>query len=188
VSLTIAIGSANAAKVSAVRRAVRRAWPDAHLVPLAVASGVPEMPFGEAEGQRGALHRARAALEAADADLAIGMEGAVDERADAEGASALYLTNWVAVVAKDGRHSLAQGGSFPLPGTIARELRAGAELGPVMDRISGQRDSKQHLGAAGILTRGLVPRSLTFYVGVGLALAPFLRPDLYSPDVSESTL
>ncbi len=174
-SVIVAIGSTNRAKVEAARHAVLAAWPRAQLVPLAVGSGVSEMPMTDAEGQRGALARALAARLAADADYGLGMEGAVND-----GPGGMMLTNWVVAVARDGRTSLASGGSLTLPEVIAREIRAGGELGPIMGRIIGQEHTKQGEGAAGYLTRGVVPRVLTFQVGVGLALAPFLRPELYS--------
>jgi inosine/xanthosine triphosphatase len=170
----VAIGSTNPAKVEAARRAILAAWPGARLVPLDVGSGVSEMPLTDAEGRRGALARARAARIAADADLGLGLEGAVND-----GPEGMMLTNWVAAVARDGRTSLASGGSLRLPEVIALEIRAGGELGPIMDRITGREHTKQQEGAAGYLTRGVIPRVLTFQVGVGLALAPFLRPELY---------
>lgn len=135
------------------------------------------MPMSDDEGKRGALERARSAREMTQADLGIGMEGAVSEQPEG-----LYLTNWVAVVDREGRASLAQGGSFPLPERIAREIRAGAELGPIIDRYSGEANSKQNQGAAGFLTQGVVPRAMTFYVGVGLALAPWLSWAMYQDD------
>ncbi len=179
--MIIAIGSTNRAKIRAVRSAVEAVWPDAELAAVAAPSGVSEMPMSAAEGQRGAIERARQALAMTPgAALGIGMEGAAQE----DGGT-LYLTNWVAVVDPEGRQSLANGGSLPLPEQIARELRAGGELGPIMDRLTRERDTKHGLGAAGILTRGLVPRDLTFRVGVGLALARFLRPDLYDDAQAE---
>lgn len=172
----IAVGTTNRAKLAAVESAVRDIWPEAEIVAVAAPSGVSEMPMTADEGRYGARQRACAALEMTPtATLGIGMEGAAQEEP-----GGLYLTNWVAVVDRSGRWSLANGGSLPLPERIAQELRAGGELGPIMDRLTGDHDTKQGLGAAGYLTRGVVPRSLTFHVGVGLALAPFLRPDLYA--------
>jgi len=179
--MIIAIGSTNRAKVKAVRTAVEGVWPDAELVPVDVPSGVRAMPMSADEGRRGAIERARCALVLAPAaDLAIGLEGAAQEED-----GTLYLMNWVAVLDRSGKQSLANGGSMPLPKAIASELRAGGELGPIMDRLTGEQDTKHSLGAAGILTRGIVPRDLTFRVGVGLALAPFLRPDLYDETGAE---
>jgi len=127
------------------------------------------------EGTRGALLRARRAREALDADLGVGLEGAAHDTPEA-----MYLTNWVAIVDRNGRSSLANGGRLPLPSAMARELRTGAELGPIIDRYSGQADSKRHDGAAGYLTMGLVPRDQAFRIAVAFALAPFLRPELYA--------
>ncbi|MGI6368495.1 MAG: inosine/xanthosine triphosphatase [Anaerolineae bacterium] len=176
----VAVGSTNLAKVEAVRRALSAAWPDARIVPVAVSSGVAEMPMSDEEGRRGARERALAARRALDADLGIGLEGAVSD-----GPAGMVLNNWVTVVARDGRMGHATAGSVQLPEMIARELRRGAELGPLMDRITGLSDTKEHDGAAGYLTRGIVPRALTFQVGVGLALAPFLRPELYGTEATE---
>ncbi len=172
--VTIAIGSTNPAKVEAARWAVEQVWPSALTRALAVESGVDEMPRSDAEGRQGALQRARVAREQADADYGVGMEGAVHQD---EGC--LYVTNWAAVVHRDGRQGLACGGRFPLPQAIADEVGAGAELGPVIDRYTQQENTKHNEGAAGFLTQGLVPRVLPFQIAVGLALAPFLRPELY---------
>ncbi len=170
----IAVGSTNPVKIEAVRWAVEQAWPGARLLALEVDSGVGAMPHSDAEGKRGALQRARLARQRADADYGLGLEGAVDED---EGC--LYVVNWAAVVHRDGRQALGGGGRLPLPEVIARQIRQGAELGPLMDRYTGQEHTKRAGGAAGFLTRGLVPRVLCFQVAVAMALAPFLQPELY---------
>jgi inosine/xanthosine triphosphatase len=171
----VAVGSTNPVKVAAVRWAVAAAWPRAEVVGLAVASGVPEMPCTDEQGRRGALIRAQAALAAGAADLALGLEGAVCELADG-----MYVANWVAAVARDGRTSVTHGGRLRLPECVAAEVRRGIELGLVIDRLSGSANSKQHLGAAGFLTAGLVPREQAFALAVAFALTPFLRPELYA--------
>jgi len=172
---TIAIGSTNDAKVRAVRWAASRVWPGVTYHPVEVPSGVSEMPMSDEEGARGALTRAQRARQTVDADLGVGLEGSV-----VDGSHGMYLTGWVAVVDRRGRTGLASGARIPLPEIIARRLRAGEELGPVIDALSGRQDSKQHEGAAGYLTRGLLPRHLAFGVAVLCALAPFLREDLYA--------
>jgi inosine/xanthosine triphosphatase len=170
----IAVGSTNPTKVGAVRRMVAQAWPQAEVVALAVASGVGEMPGSDAEGRAGARERANAAQRASGADLAIGLEGAVQD-----GPEGMVICNWAAVIARDGRESVANGGRLLLPPCIAREIRQGRELGPIMDRYTGEANSKQHQGAAGFLTRGLITREQAFELAVAFALAPFLHPELY---------
>ena len=172
--ITIAIGSNNPVKVRAVRRTASAVWPGARFVALSVDSGVGPMPTSDEEGAGGALRRAQRARELAGADIGIGLEGAVQDTR-----TGMYLTNWVAIVDGSGRTSVASGGWLPLPECIAHELRDGAELGPIIDGYSGIANSKQHQGAAGYLTCGLVPRELSFEIAVAYALAPFLNPELY---------
>jgi len=172
--MIIAVGSTNPAKVDAVRQAVELVWPACKLLPVAAPSGDSEMPMTDGEGRQGALNRARNALASTGADLAIGMEGAAQD-----GPDGMMLDNWVAVVDQEGRSSVASGGRLPLPACVADALRSGEELGPLMDRITGTPHSKQLLGASGYLSRGIAPRSLVFRIGVGLALSPFLCPELY---------
>ena len=76
---------------------------------------------------------------------------------------------------------MGNGGWLPLPANVTSELRAGAELGLIIDRLSGQENSKQHQGAAGFFTQGIVARQDAFRIGVAFALAPFLRRALYCP-------
>ena len=67
--IRIAVGTLRAAKLDAVRSALDRLerfpWPPEgrpEVVPVAVASGVPEMPMSESEGVAGARNRARSSV------------------------------------------------------------------------------------------------------------------------------
>jgi len=171
-SLTIAVGSTNPAKSSAVRALCERAFPGCTLVALEVPSGVPEQPIGAAQTAQGARNRAHAALTSVEgAQLGFGLEGGVDE----EG----HLINCVAVVHADGRRNQAWGVRFPLPPAVAARALKGEELGPVMDELSGLSESKKKLGAVGILTNGLFTRADMWQGPVACALMPFLHPELY---------
>ena len=174
--MVIAVGSTNPAKTSAVRAVCERAFPGCTVVAREAPSGVREQPLGAEETARGARARAVAALSTAlstHAALGIGLEGGVDEQG--------CLINAVAVVGADGRANLAWGVRFPLPPGVARRVLAGEELGPVMDALSGIEQSKQKLGAVGILTNGLLTRSEMWQGPLACALAPFLHPELYPP-------
>jgi len=132
------------------------------------------MPANAPDGKRGALQRARQALSQANAHLGVGLEGALQE--EPEG---LYIANWAAVVDRKGHYAIGNGGMVLLPTCIAQAIREGAELGPLIDVYSGEANSKEHLGAAGYLTMGIVSRVEAFRIAVAFALAPFLRPELY---------
>jgi len=66
-----------------------------------------------------------------------------------------------------------------LPPQVAARLRAGEELGPVMDALSGEHNIKQKAGTVGFLTGGLLSRADVWQMGLTLAMAPFLNADLF---------
>jgi inosine/xanthosine triphosphatase len=172
--MKIAVGSSNPVNIDAVRAIVGRVWPQAQVEGIAVASGVSAMPMNDDECIRGALARAASARAAIDADLSAGLEGGVHPTG-----YGLFLIGWVAIVDRNGRKSLASATRIPLPEELARMVRAGRELGPLMDEITGRHATKQAEGAVGILTKCLVTRQESFEAAVAYALAPWLNPELY---------
>ena len=169
-----AVGSTNPAKLEAVHRALARLAPGCVVEAVPVSSGVSVQPFGDGETRAGALARARTALRQSGADIAFGLEGGVIFE---DGVP--WLVSWVAAIDRDGRTGEASGLRVRLPRTAAQRLRAGAELGDVIDELFDVRLSKQQAGAIGLLTEGFVSRTDAFADLVAMACAPFLRKDLY---------
>jgi len=162
--MEIAVGSGNPVKLAATERAARPLGASVRAV--AVESGVPEQPRGREQTIAGAENRARAALDGAD--LGVGIEGGVEE---CDGGLALIM--WAA--ATDGTR-LARGGgpTLALPASIADRVRAGEELGPVMDDVLGEEGVARDQGAAGALTAGAIDRESALAHAVAGALAPWL--------------
>lgn len=155
--MKIAVGTENKAKVGAVEAIVREYYPDAQLENLEVASDVSVQPFSNEETRQGAINRARNTLLKTNADLAFGLEGGVDE---IDGV--MYCCNWGAVAMKDGTVISSSGAQFALPEVIAKELRMGKELGPVMDDYTNTENIRHHQGAIGIFTNDLIDRKQMF--------------------------
>lgn len=139
------------------------------------------MPVGAAVRQ-GAEYRARAALERG-ADFGVGAEGGVEFQGE-DG----YLFNWCAIAAPDGRLFAAPSAKVLLPPAWSAAVRAGAELGPLVQVHTGQRDVNAHGGAIGVLTRGHLERSAFFEQALYCALAPFLVPELYCADKPQQVM
>ena len=169
-----AVGSTNPAKLEAVHRALARLAPGCLVEGVEVASGVRAQPFGDEETRAGARARARLALARSAADMAFGLEGGVIFEGDAP-----WLVSWVAAVDRTGRVGEASGLRMRLPTSAVDRLRAGDELGDIIDALFDTRLSKQQAGAIGLLTEGFVSRTDAFADLVAMACAPFLRPDLY---------
>jgi inosine/xanthosine triphosphatase len=172
---SIAVGSTNPVKLGAARAVLGPLTPAATIESIAVASNVPDQPFGDEETIRGAVARAVAAREALHADLGIGIEGGVVEQSD----GTMRTCAWAAIVDARGRTGVGGSLAMPLPGEVASMIRDGIELGVAMDQFIGARGTKHGRGAVGILTAGLVDRQRAYEVLVTYALAPFLTPELY---------
>jgi len=172
--MKIAVGTKNPVKVRAVKRIAGRMWAHAEVLSVDVPSSVSEQPMSDEEAIEGARNRARLALEKTGADLGIGLEGC-----SVETRYGMFLTGWVVAVDKKGRTGIGCGGRMLLPDKVASEVRRGKELGPVMDALVGDHNTKQKEGAVGILTRGLIVREEAFHVPLIYALARFYNEEWY---------
>jgi non-canonical (house-cleaning) NTP pyrophosphatase len=90
-------------------------------------------------------------------DIGIGLEGGVEESS-----LGLLLCNWGALASKNTEPIIAGGARFLLPTEIAERLRAGGELGPIMDDFAKKENVRKNEGAVGIFTNGLINRSEMF--------------------------
>ncbi|PLR83826.1 MULTISPECIES: DUF84 family protein [Bacillus] len=153
--MKVIIGSKNPAKVSAVQQAFANF--QAKVISTDVPSGVREQPFSDDETIEGAVNRAILALETGECDIGIGLEGGVQESS-----SGLLLCNWGAFVQQEKPPIIAGGARFVLPEEISQRLRAGEELGPVMDDYAKKTNVRKNAGAVGIFTSGLVDRAAMF--------------------------
>lgn len=177
-SSRIAVGSANPVKIDAVAEVVRQYDGTAVVAGVAVPSRVRDQPWGDEETIRGARERARAAREAMDADVGVGIEGGVVEVGD----GAMRTCAWAAVALRDGREFVGGSLAMPLPPAVARLVREGAELGHAMDQLTGGRDTKLGAGAVGILTNGLIDRRRAYEIIVTYAFAPIIADGFWQSD------
>ncbi|MCQ6278404.1 DUF84 family protein [Bacillus sp. EB600] len=149
--MKIIIGSKNPAKNQAVKNAFRDG--NCEFISLDIPSGVNEQPFSDEETINGARNRAVNALLQGSGDIAIGLEGGVQETSEG-----LLLCNWGALASKDLEPIIAGGARLLLPEQISIRLRAGEELGPVMDDYAKMQNVRKHEGAIGIFTNGVINR------------------------------
>jgi|SRR5690348_5091555 inosine/xanthosine triphosphatase len=170
----VGVGSKNPVKLAAVKAVLERITPEARVESVSVPSTVRDQPFGDDETIRGALARAHGARKAAGAELGIGIEGGVVDVNDT-----MRTCAWAAVVDGGGREGVGGSLAMPLPQSVARLVRSGMELGDAMDRLTGERNTKQRQGAVGILTAGLVDRQAAYEIILTYALARFLTPELW---------
>ena len=173
--MIVVVASENPAKLKAVQQAFEAAF--GHQVEtrgLSVDSGVPEQPLSDEETFQGALNRARNARSALPgADYWVGIEGGIEDTP-----KGMDAFGWVCICARQ-RESQARSASFPLPPTVVRRIKAGDELGPVMDELFHKKESKKKGGAVGLLTNGLITRDALYAQPLIMALIPFMQPKLW---------
>jgi inosine/xanthosine triphosphatase len=187
--MIVALGSARAAKIMAVRAACARIaerdarWARAEVVSRSVETSAPRMPLTEMQSMRGARERAealRALLtgEGQRADFYLGLEGGFHS-VTFDGRRHTFLQGWA--YATDGaRGFFGAAPAVTVPAGIAgRVEQTGRELGEVIDEVAGERDVRSRQGAWGVLSRGLLTRAMSFETALLAALAPFYNTGIY---------
>jgi len=174
----VVVGSTNPVKIAATTAVLCRIYgDDVGVEPVAVESGVSHQPWGNEEAQRGALNRARAAQRLTGATLGVGFEGGL-----LEVMGRVFTCAWCAVVTHDGLVGIAGGENVLLPPSVVADVRAGTELGPAMDGLTGLHNTKQGGGAIGALTGGWLDRQAAYEHLLTMALARLLTPAYYTRD------
>ncbi len=178
--ITIAVGSCNPVKIAAARAVWSLLADEIVVRAVEVPSGVSLQPWGDEEMLRGARRRAREAQQRWGTMWGVGFEGGV-----LEVAGQLFTGAWCVVRRADGLEGIGGGASVLIPPAAVDALRAGAELGPTMDALTGERNTKHHAGAIGILTAGLLDRQRAYEHILKLALARFRQPQYYEITAQE---
>jgi inosine/xanthosine triphosphatase len=179
----IVVGSTNPVKISAAHEGFQRMFVDerCEVRGISAPSGVSDQPMTDAETLQGAMNRARnVSALAPDADLVVGIEGGLEER---EGEMEAFA--WIVVRSRDGRVGKGRTGTFFLPAKVAALIREGKELGEADDIVFGMKNSKQEQGASGILTGGVIDRTMYYTQAMILALIPFRNGELYPAPAAE---
>ena len=78
-----------------------------------------------------------------------------------------------------GRISFGTSPHFELPESIVKHLLNGVELGNVMDKITGEYNTKQKRGAIGFFTKNIIDRKNLYVQSLVVALVPFINENLY---------
>lgn len=149
--MKIIVGSTNLTKI----KAVESIFPDNEIISLDVPSNVSIQPFSDAETMDGAINRAKQCVT--DNAIGIGLEGGVMYIGNQ-----LYLCNWGALVTPERKVYTASGARIPLPEEIATQLKAGFELGDLMDIYAEKQGVRNKEGAVGVFTNDQVTRSDMF--------------------------
>jgi inosine/xanthosine triphosphatase len=169
----INIASTNPVKINATKRAFEHYFENLEINSIETDSGVSAHPISAEETMQGAKTRAQNAFN--NCDYSIGIEAGMIRYPTESG---YIMTANVAIY--DGKNFFV--GACPLlelPKNITQQIVDGGELGPIMDQLHGQKDTKKGVGTVGILTKGVLTREEAIKQGVLMALCPIINKDLY---------
>lgn len=151
--MNIIVGSQNPAK----RKAVQAVFPEYQIDMADVPSLVSKQPFSDQETRKGAINRAHNCAKINAGSVGIGLEGGVMYVENQ-----LYLCNWGALITKEKTVYTASGARIALPPDIRDRLKAGSELGDIMDEYADKQEVRKNEGAIGIFTNAYISRKVMF--------------------------
>ena len=168
--MNIAVATENPVKIRAVEQVLAEVFENEGMTIQQVALDLelPEQPMGDAIAA-GALARARAALQQADADFGIGIEAGLVQ---IPGTSRWLSVQMCAIVDGSGQTSMGMGPGYELPTPILEAVLAGELLRDAFERLLAVNDPERR-GAVYFLSNGVIDRMDLTIQAVRMALIPW---------------
>jgi len=182
----VVVASTNPVKIQAVRNGFQAMFPDKawDFEGVSVSSNVSHQPLTNSETEKGAMSRVKNAKGARpDADFWVGIEGGTSDlpagRQACQNKQDMEAFAWVVIESKGGLVGKGKTGTFILPPKVAELIKKGKELGEADDIVFGQSNSKQKMGAVGLLTNNVIDRTAYYTHAVILALIRFKNANYF---------
>ena len=176
--MKILVGSKNPVKIEAVKEAFSKYFEEPEIIGISADSKVSAQPVN-GETFEGAKNRATELKQLNSennlgAKFFVGIEGGIAE----------FFNKWFAlglmcIIDEEGKTGFGTSPLFELPSSVTKELLNGTELGEVMDKLTGDHNTKQKSGAIGYFTNGVMDRKSLYVPGLITALIPFLHKDFF---------
>jgi len=174
--MKVAIGTKNPAKISAVEQAFKKVWPDIQFefIGVEVISRVSDQPMTDEESIKGAINRAKAALEEEQADFGVGLEGGLQRIG-----TQWFDCGWIVILDKKEHLGIGSSIKMEVPPKMMKYIDEGIELGKVVDIVFNVKNAKHSNGHFGLMTANAITRVEGYRDGVISALVPFINPDVF---------
>ncbi|AAL64451.1 inosine/xanthosine triphosphatase [Pyrobaculum aerophilum] len=168
--MIVAVGTKNPNKIRAVEDAYRLFGIPARIVPAPRPLTTPPQPVGLEAVLKGAVERAKAALQAVEkAEHGVGIEAGVVE------AGGVHLDITIAaIVDAGGRTTIGFGPAFQIPPPFLSQVLSGVEMGAVAEQYFKRPSIGYREGLIGVLTKRRVTRYHLNLAAVAMALTPRL--------------
>lgn len=174
--MIIAVGSTNPTKIQPVVEIFSHHYKNCKVKGVSVASGIADQPMDIDEMYKGALNRAKNALQKVKgAQYGVGIEGGLHKHS-----FGWFEHSIVVIINKKGQIGIGASGGLVLPEIIMESIHNGKNLEEAIDSHFKTNKVGEGIGMFGIMTKGIVTRSEGVKHGVAFALARFLHEDVYN--------
>jgi inosine/xanthosine triphosphatase len=179
--LRVLVGSENPVKIEATKEAFSKFFENVEVIGIKVKSKVSAQPINS-ETFEGAKNRALELKKINEkrnlkAKFFVGIEGGIVNIY-----SKWFALGVMCIIDDKGRVGYGTSPLFELPEQITKHLLNGVELGDIVDKLTGKKDTKKKGGAIGFFTKGIMDRKDLYVDGLIVALVPFLNEDLFFKD------
>ena len=176
---TVAIGSANPAKVKGTELAFSRFFGEVEVKVVDTTALVKIQPMSLDETVSGARKRAELALEAGRGDFGVGVEAGIMQLGE-EGEGQRLNLQVAAVLDAAGRLSFGCSSGFPLPSDLVDRMQSeGLELDRYAADLTGAKKVREEDGIIYHLSKGRLSRVEMTEQCVSMALLPWVNGKLY---------
>ncbi len=177
-AVKVAVGSTNKVKIDAVRNIFTQAFGLVEMVSIEPDRTVPNQPVEE-NTIKGAIQRARSAMEKTRADYAVGIEaGLFFNKVLKRHLDIQYC----AIIDSGGKMTVGHGPGFEYPPEVVKAVLEGGTVGDTMSRLTEIEKIGHNMGSVGYLSDGMIDRTALTEIAVLMALIPRLRKELYEPE------
>jgi inosine/xanthosine triphosphatase len=177
--MLVALGSTNPVKIRATQRVFRRFYPQIRVQGVKVQTTLPPQPIGIEQTVRGAIQRAKLALDQLrEADFGVGIEAGIIP-------IPYTLTGYTdqqfaAIIDKQGRTTIGGGSAFEYPPIIIKKvLMEGVEVDAAMEKLTGIKEIGRRQGAIGYLSHGILSRTKLTEQAILVAMIPRINRKYY---------
>jgi len=177
--MLVALGSTNPVKIRATHRVFMRFYPQIHVQGMKVQTTIPSQPIGIEQTVRGAIERAKAALDKLhEADFGVGIEAGIIP-------IPYTLTGYTdqqfaAIIDKQGKTTIGGGSAFEYPPVIIKKvLMEGVEVDAAMEKLTGIKKIGRRQGAIGYLSHGILSRTKLTEQAILMAMIPIINQKYY---------
>lgn len=174
--MKVAIGSTNPVKISAVKKAFKKVFPNKKFIFIGVevSSGVSHQPMSDLETVKGATNRAKRSLKKTHADFGVGLEGGIQKIGDK-----WFDCGWIVVLDKSGKEGIGSSIRMHVPKKMMKHVHKGMEIGHIDDMLFKTQNSKKGKGHFGLMTKGIITREDGYIHACVSALSRFLHKNLF---------